>query len=93
MQLKFGAWFTPGDEVIVYVNGEPREVSNSASLSQLVDVLNLPPQRIAIELNEVVVRRGEWATTELEDGDKVEIVHFVGGGNESNERRVVFDAG
>lgn len=93
MQLRSGAWFTPGDDVIVLVNGEPRDVNESASLSQLVDLLNLPPQRIAIELNQVVVRRGEWAATKLHDGDKVEIVHFVGGGHEYSERRVVFDAG
>ena len=40
----------------------------------------MAPERVAIELNHRVVRRSEWASTTLEDGDRIEIVHFVGGG-------------
>lgn len=64
----------------VYVNGEIREVSSPLSLAQLIAELDLPPARIAVELNRVVVRRNEWSTTELNDDDRIEIVHFVGGG-------------
>ena len=64
----------------VYVNGEAREFSSPLSLAQLIAELNLPPARIAVELNRVVVRRNEWDTTELRDDDRIEIVHFVGGG-------------
>ena len=64
----------------VYVNGELREVSGTSSLAELVTQLELPVARIAIELNREVVRRSEWDTTMLKDGDKIEIVHFVGGG-------------
>ena len=64
----------------VYVNGEAREFSSPLSLAQLIAELNLPPARIAVELNRVVVRRNEWETTELRDDDRIEIVHFVGGG-------------
>ena len=64
----------------VYVNGEAREFSSPLSLAQLIAELDLPPARIAVELNRVVVRRNEWATTELRDDDRIEIVHFVGGG-------------
>jgi thiamine biosynthesis protein ThiS len=63
----------------VYVNGELREFSGT-SLAELVTQLNLPVARIAIELNREVVRRSEWGTTMLKDEDKIEIVHFVGGG-------------
>ena len=66
--------------VRVYVNGEAREFSNPLSLAQLIVELDLPPARIAVELNRTVVRRNDWATTELRDDDRVEIVHFVGGG-------------
>jgi hypothetical protein len=50
----------------------------------------LPPARIAIELNKLVVRRDKWAQTTLAEGDRIEIVHFVGGGsgNELNKSLV-----
>lgn len=61
------------------INGEQREVP-SRSLQELVEFLNLKPEQIAIELNRVVVRRREWSSTALKERDRVEIVHFVGGG-------------
>jgi thiamine biosynthesis protein ThiS len=64
----------------VYVNGEAREFSSPLSLDQLIAELDLPPARIAVELNRTVVRRSEWSTTELRDDDRIEVVHFVGGG-------------
>lgn len=64
----------------VYVNGEVKELSGVPSLSELVEQLELPAARIAIELNREVVRRGEWGGTMLKDEDRIEIVHFVGGG-------------
>jgi thiamine biosynthesis protein ThiS len=66
--------------VQIKVNGETREMPDGARLKDLVASLNLAAERIAIELNQEVVRRGEWANTELREGDRVEIVHFVGGG-------------
>ncbi|HEV8431216.1 MAG TPA: sulfur carrier protein ThiS [Pyrinomonadaceae bacterium] len=67
----------------VYVNGELRDVGGTPSLAELVTLLELPVARIAIELNQEVVRRSEWSSTILKDEDRVEIVHFVGGGVES----------
>ena len=64
----------------VYVNGEPREFSSPLSLADLITQLDLPPERIAVELNRVVVRRKDWNTTDVSDDDRIEIVHFVGGG-------------
>lgn len=64
----------------VYVNGEPREFSEPLSLAELITQLDLPAARIAVELNRTVVRRGDWNATELHDEDRIEIVHFVGGG-------------
>ena len=64
----------------VFVNGENREFSNGLSLEQLVNELMLPGVRIAIEVNGKVVRRGDWTGTRLNEEDRVEIVHFVGGG-------------
>lgn len=64
------------------LNGERREVADGISLAQLIDSLGLVPERIAIELNQGVVRRAEWAAIDLKENDRIEIVHFVGGGNE-----------
>ncbi|HEX2269832.1 MAG TPA: sulfur carrier protein ThiS [Pyrinomonadaceae bacterium] len=64
----------------VYVNGELREFSAPLSLAELITQLDLPAARIAVELNRTVVRRSDWSTTELHDEDRIEIVHFVGGG-------------
>jgi thiamine biosynthesis protein ThiS len=65
----------------LYINGEPREFSRSFSLAELITELDLPEARIAVELNRVVVRRSEWSTAMLRDEDRIEIVHFVGGGS------------
>lgn len=64
----------------IHVNGESREFPAEFSLQQLLNDLELPHLRVAIELNHNVVRRAAWAVTTLNDGDRVEIVHFVGGG-------------
>lgn len=64
----------------VLVNGEPRDVADQTTLVQLVSLLKLKPEQIAIEVNRTVVRRAEWPATVLAAGDTVEIVHFVGGG-------------
>jgi sulfur carrier protein len=70
--------------LLVEVNGESREVPASITLSEFVRFLALAPERLAIELNRQVVRRADWQQTPLKDGDRVEIVHFVGGGREGS---------
>ena len=64
----------------VFINGESHEVQGSPSLAELIEQLDLPAARIAVELNREVVRRSEWANRVVHDEDKIEIVHFVGGG-------------
>ena len=65
----------------VYVNGEAKELFGPISLSELISQLDLPAARIAVELNRNVVRRNDWSGTMLNDDDRLEIVHFVGGGS------------
>ena len=79
---KCAASFTqPNPSVQIQINGEPREFSNdSLRLSELVEQLALAPKRIAVELNREIIRRADWEHTKVHDGDRVEIVHFVGGG-------------
>lgn len=67
----------------VAINGEEREFPELATESRLVEligILGLKGDRVAIEHNGEIVARAEWATALLRDGDKLEIVHFVGGG-------------
>ena len=64
----------------VTVNEEAREVAAGTTLSGLVEHLALAPERLAVEHNRRVVPRAEWPRVELSEGDRVEIVHFVGGG-------------
>jgi thiamine biosynthesis protein ThiS len=64
----------------VELNGESKELTDGATLLSLIEQLSLAPERVAVELNRDVVRRADWPTTQLSDGDRVEIVHFVGGG-------------
>lgn len=69
-----------GTRLIIQVNGAPREAKEGTLVTEIVLELKLKPEQIAIELNREVIRRAQWQTTVLRDGDKIEIVHFVGGG-------------
>ena len=71
----------PNHVLEIQVNGEMREFPAGLTVEGLVLALDLQPARVAIELNRNVVRRNEWAGTTLRQGDRVEIVHFVGGGS------------
>jgi sulfur carrier protein len=64
----------------IQVNGERQEVSDGLPLSELITHLKLRADQIAIELNQEVLRRAAWGATTLQPDDRVEIVHFVGGG-------------
>ncbi|MGI8813115.1 MAG: sulfur carrier protein ThiS [Pyrinomonadaceae bacterium] len=64
----------------IMLNGEPRKISGELTLAQLIDHFELPKQRVAVELNRNVVRRVEWETTKVANADRIEVIHFVGGG-------------
>ncbi|MCA1558690.1 MAG: sulfur carrier protein ThiS, partial [Acidobacteria bacterium] len=57
-----------------------RELPERLTLEALIEHLALAPERLAIERNREVVRRADWPHTTLSEGDRVEIIHFVGGG-------------
>ena len=71
--------------MILTINGEEREFSTIATLSELVAQLGMKPDRVAVELNRELVPRDRWTSTRLSTGDKLEIVHFVGGGTSSTK--------
>jgi sulfur carrier protein len=65
------------------INGQERIFPETASpyfLTLLVESLGMKPDRVAVELNRNVIPRDRWAETQLADGDRLELVHFVGGG-------------
>ncbi len=64
----------------IVVNGETKKIQKQVDLKGLLELLELPSERIAIELNREVVRKKDWANIEIKDADKIEVVHFVGGG-------------
>lgn len=68
------------DHIQITLNGEARSIDAGLSVDGLLSVLGLPRERIAVELNRRVVQRKDWTERILEDDDRVEIVHFVGGG-------------
>lgn len=62
------------------VNGESREVAGGTTVRALLVELGLGDTLVAVERNHEIIRRAEHASTELADDDRLEIVHFVGGG-------------
>ena len=64
----------------VVVNGEPRAIPTASSLLDLLRSLELDPRVVVVEHNRQIVRRPALESTMLQAGDRVELVHFVGGG-------------
>ena len=64
----------------IFINGEARELDGVSTLAGLLDALELPKQRVAVELNKHVIRKQDWSATTVADNDQIEVVHFVGGG-------------
>ena len=70
----------------VQINGEVRDFDADLPLDELVKKLSLPAERVAIELNQEVIARKKWPATVVKDGDRLEIVHFVGGGSQETRQ-------
>lgn len=67
----------------VIVNGQERqfpELAGEAKLSHLIEILGFKEDRVAVEHNGTIVSRATWNDAQVRNGDKLEIVHFVGGG-------------
>lgn len=62
------------------LNGEPRVLDAVSTVADLVAGLGLDPRKVAVERNLEIVPRSLYDRTELADGDRLEIVHFIGGG-------------
>ncbi|MGA8273355.1 MAG: sulfur carrier protein ThiS [Candidatus Sulfotelmatobacter sp.] len=68
----------------LHINGEPKDFPSSSpaqfTLTALIESLGIKSDRVAVELNREIAPRNLWPQTVLKDGDRLEIVHFVGGG-------------
>ncbi len=68
----------------LHINGEDRTFPDAPTpftLTALIESLSMKPDRVAVELNREIVPRDRWPETPLHEGDRLEIVHFVGGGS------------
>ena len=64
----------------IILNGDPFEVSAPVTVAALLSTLEIDARRVAVERNLAVVKRALFDTTEVSEGDEIEIVNFVGGG-------------
>ncbi len=67
-------------QIQIVVNGVGHSVPESATISALLVLLDLPIERVAVELNGGIVKKQDWASTAIDSGSNLEIVQFVGGG-------------
>lgn len=72
----------PDSQMKLQINGEERSFDSPTpfTLAALVESLGMKTDRIAVELNRDIVPRDRWTETVLHEGDRLEVVHFVGGG-------------
>jgi len=72
-----------GHGMKVHINGDERDFASVPApftLAALLELLGMKSDRVAVELNRDIVPRDRWAETALHEGDRLEVVHFVGGG-------------
>ncbi len=67
-------------KIKIKVNGKVKTVLNNYKLSDLLKNLNIPIKKVAIELNQEIIDKKKTNNIKLKKGDKIEIVHFIGGG-------------
>jgi sulfur carrier protein len=68
------------DQITLQVNGESRTCSPQTQLPQLLEQLGLNPRLVAVEYNGEILHRQFWSETQMQEGDRIEIVTIVGGG-------------
>lgn len=69
-----------GRQIDLWINGERRQIASGATLAGVVEELGLEADRVAVEYNREIARRSNWSSIVLAPEDRLEIVHFVGGG-------------
>ncbi len=69
----------------IVVNGAKQMVTENTTVSQLLTTLNIPAERVVVELNLTILKHTQHPSMVLKQGDQVEIVHFVGGGSDRRQ--------
>ena len=64
----------------LFLNGEPASVPDAVTVAEFLESLGMPVKGVAVERNREIVPKSMYATTRLSEGDRIEIVQFVGGG-------------
>lgn len=72
--------------MLIKLNGEKKEIPDGLTVLGLLEFLQIQHQRVAVELNEMIVKKDRYSTTALTEGDAVEVVSFMGGGEERGVR-------
>ncbi len=72
----------PGEDALITIeiNGDSRQVPDRMTLTALLEWLKIPRDRVAVERNLEIVPKGDWDTVVVAERDRLEIVHFIGGG-------------
>lgn len=68
------------DVMTISLNGEKREIPDGLTIRGLLELLHIQPQRVAVELNESIVKKDNYGSTTIKSGDILEVVSFMGGG-------------
>lgn len=68
------------DMIRIVVNGEPRDIASGATVQDLLEELGIPVAKVAVERNLAIVPKSAYSDTILRADDRLEVVHFVGGG-------------
>jgi thiamine biosynthesis protein ThiS len=74
------------ETIRIHVNGEARDWRSGVTVADLLQDLEITTERVAVELNLEILDRGMFAQRPLKDGDRVEILSFIGGGAETSRR-------
>ena len=69
--------------MVIILNGEKKQVPDGVTIIGLLDYLKIRPERVAVELNMDIVKKSMYASTPVKNGDSVEVVSFMSGGNGS----------
>ena len=64
----------------IIVNGEKLNISKNSTISKLLQILDISDKVMAVAINMEIVKKDKWDTHQIEEGDKLELLHFVGGG-------------
>jgi sulfur carrier protein len=78
---------TGGRTLQIRVNGEPRRAGEDVTVADLLRELDVRPDRVAVEVNLEILDRGDFERRRLRDGDRVEILSFIGGGDPGRRPR------